>query len=186
LGGVIPNDDFFAYLGGGFAYGYYFSENLGIDISVAYTHDKKTSLENSLTSPRPSGPGLLVRLPEVMGGYASVSAVWNLLHGKLGFFDTRLTEFDIGLTVGVGAVQTWVTEPGEDTPLGKIGPCGSVGIASQFYLSDNFALRVAYKQFFFPKDSGKKRNSDGSGESAGVSFPLAAIVGLSYFTDAPD
>ena len=48
LGGVVPNDDFFAYIAMGLAYNYYFSEALALEISAAYTLDQKTSLEDEI------------------------------------------------------------------------------------------------------------------------------------------
>ena len=174
MGGIVPNDDFFAYIAMGLAYNYYFSEAFSLDISAAYTLDQKTSLEGSLEEGRPEGPSLLVRLPQTLESYAAVAVIWNLLHGKLGFFDTRLSEFDFGLVFGLGANTTIIQGKGESQVLRKIDANGNVGACGLFYMSDNWALRVDYRQFFYPKEGG------------GVSFPISATLGLSYFTDAPE
>ncbi len=174
LGGVVPNDDFFAYISMGLAYNYYFSEALSLEISAAYTLDQKTSLEEALTEGRPEGPSLLVRLPQTLESYASGAVIWNLLHGKLGFFETRLTEFDFGLVFGIGANTTIIQGKGQQQTARKIDANGNVGFSGLFYLSENWALRVDYRQFFYPKEGG------------GVSFPIATTLGLSYFTEAPE
>ena len=174
LGGVVPNDDFFAYIAMGLAYNYYFSEAFSLDFSAAYTLDQKTSLEDTLEEGRPEGPSLLVRLPQTLESYAAVAVIWNLLHGKLGFFDTRLSEFDFGLVFGLGANTTIIQGKGEGQVLRKIDANGNVGACGLFYLSENWALRVDYRQFFYPKEGG------------GVSFPISATLGLSYFTAAPE
>lgn len=169
-GGVVPNDDFFAYIDTGLAYNYYFSEDISLEVRGAYTVPQKTSLEGTLTKPRPDGPGLEVRLPQTLNAYGSVSATWNLLHGKLGFFGTRLTEFDFGLVFGVGAVMTEVQGKAKEENVKKYDAQGNAGATALFYLSNRWALRVDFRQFFYPAEGG------------GVSFPISTTLGLSYFT----
>jgi outer membrane beta-barrel protein len=178
FGGVVPNDDFFTYITGGLGYNYYFSEDLSLSVHGAYAYDQKTSLEESLSLPRETneGPGLEVRLPQVLQAYASAGVDWNLLHGKIGFFTTRLTEFDLALSFGVGAVSTVITNKGQESaPITQIDPAGNVGAGLQFYLSNSFALRLDYHQFFYPA----LRGQPGGG---GVSYPIAATMALTYFT----
>jgi outer membrane beta-barrel protein len=176
FGGVVPNDDFFTYITGGLGYNYYFSEDLALSIHGAYTYDQKTSLESSLSKPRETneGPGLEVRLPQVLQSYASAGIDWNLLHGKVGFFTTNLLEFDLALSFGAGAVMTTITPKGQD-PFTQFDPAGNVGAGLQFYLTNSFALRLDYHQFFYPA----LRGQPGGG---GVSYPIAATVALTYFT----
>ena len=172
--GIIPNDDFFAYLAVGLTYSHYFSEDFAVDFIGAYAIDQKTSLEDSLTKARPFGPGLIVRLPQTLESYAAVALSWNLLHGKLTFFQTGLTEFDFGLVFGIGANSTKIQGKGAQQKARRIDANGNVGATGLFYISNNWALRLDYRQFFFPKEGG------------GVSFPIATMVGVSYFTAAPE
>ncbi|MCB9738816.1 MAG: outer membrane beta-barrel domain-containing protein [Deltaproteobacteria bacterium] len=169
-GGLVPNDDFFAYIDTGLGYNYYFSEDISLEIRGAYTVPQKTSLEGTLTKARPDGPGLEVRLPQTLNAHVSVAATWNLLHGKLGFFGTRLTEFDLGLVFGAGAVMTEIQGKSKDQNEKKYDAQGNAGFTGLFYLSNRFALRVDFRQFFYPAEGG------------GVSFPISTTVGLSYFT----
>lgn len=170
IGGVVPNDDFFAYINAGLAYNYYFSEDINIEVRGAYTVPQKTSLEESLTASRPNGPGLLVRLPQTLNAHLSVAAMWNLIHGKIGFFDTSLTEFDVGLSFGIGALMTEIQGKAVEQNLKKYDAQGNIGLTWHFYMSQRWALRMDYRQFFYPKEGG------------GVSFPIAASVGLTFFT----
>ena len=94
------------------------------------------------------------------------------MHGKFGFFGTSLTEFDVGLVFGIGAVMTTVTDKAKVSKA-KFSPAGSIGADVFFYLSESWALRADYRQYFYPADGG------------GVSFPLAVTLGLTYFTAAP-
>ncbi|MEY3011705.1 MAG: hypothetical protein RIT45_440 [Pseudomonadota bacterium] len=169
-GGVVPNDDFFAYIDTGLAYNYYFSEDISLEVRGAYTIPQRTSLEGTLTKSRPDGPGLEVRLPQTLNAHASVSATWNLLHGKLGFFGTRLTEFDFGLVFGVGAVMTEIQGKSKEQNSQKFDAQGNAGATALFYLSNRWALRVDFRQFFYPAEGG------------GVSFPISTTLGLSYFS----
>lgn len=184
LGGVVPNDDFYTYLVGGLAYAYYFSEDLAVTLHGAYTYDKQTSLQSSLTAQRPDGPGLEVRLPQKLQGVAVAGIDWNLLHGKIGYFATRLTEFDVALSFGVGAVRTGITNQGDIDSKGnqvykyQFDPAGAIGAGVLFYLSNAWALRLDYHQYFYPALSG----APGGG---GVSYPIAGTIAVTYFTEAP-
>lgn len=179
FGGVVPNDDFFVYLTTGVGYSYYFSEDLALNVQGAYTYDQQTSLEKQLTDGRPDGFSLGVRLPQTLKGYATAGVDWNLVHGKLGFFTTRLGEFDLALSFGLGGVMTKVT-PQNKASYTLPAPAGNLGAYLQFYLSDNWALRMDYHQVFYPayKDEG------GNEWSGGVSYPIATTLALTYFTDA--
>lgn len=170
IGGVVPNDDFFAYINTGLAYNYYFSEDINLEVRGAYTVPQKTSLEGSLTASRPDGPGLLVRLPQTLNAHFSVAAMWNLVHGKIGFFGTGLTEFDLGLSFGIGGLMTEIQGKAVEQNTKKYDAQGNIGLTWHFYMSQRWALRMDYRQFFYPKDGG------------GVSFPIAASVGLTFFT----
>jgi outer membrane beta-barrel protein len=167
--GVVPNDDFFAYVTGALGYSYFFSEDLALELNAAYTYPAKTSLEASLEASRPDGPDLIVRLPETLRGYTAASVTWYVLHGKLGFFTTNLIEFDVGVNFGVGANATFAEEKDETTSL-LIKPNGNIGLAMLFYVSERWAVRWDYKQLFYPMKGG------------GVAFPISTTLGLAWFT----
>lgn len=171
--GVVPNDDFFVYPLVGAGYQYFFSEDLALDVHGVYAFENSTGLKDSLEIARQSGgPGLEVRLPQVLKAYASAGVDWYLLHGKFGFFGTHLTEFDLSLNFGVGAVQTKIT-PVSGDPTTKFDPAGEVGADLMFYLARNWALRLGYRQNFYGASGG------------GVSFPISTTVAVTYFTAAP-
>lgn len=171
--GVVPNDDFFVYplIGGG--YQYFFSEDLALDIHGAYALENRTSLQDSLQKPLASGgPGLEVRLPQTLNAYATAGVDWYLLHGKFGFFTTKLTEFDLSINFGIGGVQTKVTDiAGKDAT--RFDPAGEIGAELMFYLASNLGLRAGFRQNFYPAEGG------------GVSYPISTTLSLTYFTAAP-
>ena len=180
--GVVPNDDFFAYVTLGLGYQYYFSEDLALRIRTMYTADTKTSLQDSLQAKVPLGPQVIVRLPQTLTGFALAGVDWNLLHGKLGFFTTRLIEFDLSLNFGVGAVVTAIRDKGrEDSPIFAPAPAGNVGATMQIYITDRLALGFDYTQLFYPKMF--DLFSGASHENiTGVSHPLATTLTLTWFT----
>lgn len=188
--GVVPNDDFFTYITGGLSYLYYFSEDLALKVHGAYTYDQRTTLEPGLSRERPEGPGLEVRLPQTLQAYALAGVDWNLVHGKFGFFDTRLTEFDVALNFGIGGVRTQtqtLEQCGADCATGsttaKLDPAGSVGAGFQFYLSDKWAVRLDYTQLFYQKFKGVDKK--GNLTTGGLSHPISLSMALTYFTAAP-
>jgi outer membrane beta-barrel protein len=170
--GVVPNDDFFVYPLLGLGYQYFFSEDLALDVHADYAFENQTSLQSSLTASNPVGPGLNVRLPQVLQGYATAGVDWYLLHGKFGFFSTHLTEFDLSLNFGVGAVGTKLT-PIAGPSTRTVTPGGEIGADLLFYLAQNWALRLGYRQNFYKAEGG------------GVSYPISTTLAVTYFTSAP-
>lgn len=181
MAGVVPNDDFFTYITGGLSYNYFFSEDLSMFVKGVYAYDQATSLKTTLSSDQGAGGyGLDVRLPQTLMGFASTGVDWNLVHGKLGFFGTRLVEFDAALSFGLGAVATQTTTQSAPDPALRISPAGNLGAYLQFYLGERFALRADYHQLVYPAFD------DTTGGTSGVSYPIAVTLGLTWFTAAPN
>lgn len=183
VGGVVPNDDFWTYVAGGLGYNYYFSEDLALSVHGAYSYGVQSSLRQKLEGTRDEGGyGLEVRLPQTLLGYASVGVDWNLLHGKIRFFSTRLVEFDLALCMGIGAVMTKVTTQQSGEADAKVRPdaAGNLGGYVQFYLTDQLAFRLDVHQLFFPAFNDKSGDATG-----GLSHPLATTLALTWFTSAP-
>lgn len=170
--GVVPNDDFFVYPLVGLGYQFFFSEDVALDVHADYAFDNQTSLQGSLTASNPVGPGLNVRLPQTLKGYGAAGVDWYLLHGKFGFFSTHLTEFDLSLNFGVGAVMTKLTGVAGNTSITET-PAGEIGAELMFYLAQNWALRLGYRQNFYKAEGG------------GVSYPISTTLAVTYFTSAP-
>lgn len=180
MAGVVPNDDFFTYVTGGLSYNYFFSEDLSMFVKGVYAYDQETSLKTTLSGSQGSGGyGLSVRLPQTLMGFASGGVDWNLLHGKLGFFSTRLVEFDAALSFGLGAVATQTTTQAAPDPALRISPAGNLGAYLQFYLGERWALRADYHQLVYPAFN------DSTGGTSGVSYPIAVTLGLTWFTAPP-
>lgn len=180
FGGFAPNDDFFAYLTTGLRYNYYFSEDLALEVSGGYAFDFGTPLQEQLERSRQDGgPGLFVRLPQVLVATSSVSVIWNLLHGKLGFFDTALAEFDVGLTFGIGAIVTEVTPQNESLAKEmRVDPNGNIGLTFNFYLTKQWAFRMDMRQFFYAAV-----NDPRIAQVGGVARPLMMTLGVQWFTE---
>ncbi len=179
--GVVPNDDFWTYVVGGLGYNYYVSEDLALAVHGAYTADIASSLPGKLQGKRDDGGyELKVRLPQTLLGYASAGADWNLMHGKIRFFSTRLFEFDLALCVGIGAIATKVTVQNAVDAKTRVDPGGNVGGYAQFYLTERLAFRIDFHQLFYPAYDDKKDTPTG-----GLSHPLATTIALTYFTAPP-
>lgn len=182
--GVVPNDDFFVYPLVGAGYQYFFSEDLALDVHAAYAFENQTSLRATLEKPfEEGGPNLGVRLPQALVGYATAGVNWYFLHGKLGFFSTRLTEFDLSFNFGLGAVMTKLTAQGATNVSNGVVPAGEVGVDLMVYLTKSLAMRAGFRQNFYPADDGNACVPNCG--YAGVSYPISATLALTYFTEAP-
>lgn len=177
FGGVIPNDDFFAYFPIGLRYDYYFSEDLAIEVSGSYLIKKNSDLEDFLEQEIFSG--IEVELPQYLEWQAGAGVLWTPLHGKVAIFDTKLGHFDFGFMLGVMALGTRVQAEGETEALPRVDVGGTVGATVRFYLLEFLALRVDYRHYFYAA-------RDADDNARGLSFPAEISFGVSFFTPAPN
>ncbi|GMV43485.1 MAG: hypothetical protein AMXMBFR64_52010 [Myxococcales bacterium] len=174
--GVVPNDDFKVYIPIGGRYDYYFSEDIGLEISGAYLFAVETKLREFLTDQFESGGGVdaQIFLTETLKWYASADVKWSPFHGKVGLFTTKLFHFDFYIAAGVGVVGTEVDPPGQNAPNSdEYKIAGNVGAGAAGFVNDWLAIRIDYRHFFYEFQGG------------GLSYPAEITLGVSFFTAAP-
>jgi outer membrane beta-barrel protein len=170
MSGIIPNDEFTAYIPLGGRLDYFFAEDFGAELWGSYLlrvpSDLKDFLEQNFNQ------SLLVELPQQLQWLGGANFLWSPIHGKIGFLTSKLTHFDAHLAFGVGAVGTTVTKLQRNES--KVDVAGNVGLGLRFFLSESTALRFDYRQFFYAADGG------------GLSHPAELTLGVSFFTSAPE
>jgi len=166
--GVIPNDDFFMYYPVGLRLGYYFSEDLGVELFGSYIFDTRSDLESFLNDEF----HIKTTTPQVLQWMAGIEGLWRPIHGKLALFSTKLFHFDFHLAFGAGAVGTTVrTRKEGGNEQHRVDVAGNVGVGAQMYIASWGAIALEYRHFFYAATK----------EVGGVSFPAEITLGFSWF-----
>jgi outer membrane beta-barrel protein len=158
-GGLIPNDPFVESYPVGLRYGYYVTDELGLE------------LDGSVIGPELRSDTELTRfmatfghepdVPDLASWRAHLGLSWNPMYTKLAFLNQKLFHFDIAFYLGAGVVSLEI----DDAPRFE----GSIGLGLNVFLSENFSLRLDWRQFLF------------EGEDGGVSHPAELSLGLGLF-----
>jgi outer membrane beta-barrel protein len=176
-GGVVPNDDFQIFFPLGLRVDYYFSEDIGVELSGAYAFRTKTKLKKFLEDEFESdgGASAQVFLTQFIDWYASADILWSPFHGKMDIFTTKLFHFDFYVALGAGVMGLTVDPPGAAGEKSEFKIAGNVGLGAMMYVLDFLAVRVDYRHFFF----------EFAGGGGGLSYPAEITAGVTFFTPAP-
>ncbi len=169
--GVIPNDEFFSYYPIGGRWDYYFAEDFAVEAWGSYLVTVNSDLKDFLE--QNTLYNILVEIPQTLNWLAGVDVLWSPIHGKIGLFTDKLSHFDFHVAFGAGAIATTIVD--EETRLeeSKIDVSGNIGLGVRFYLSEALSLRLDYRQYAYPAETG------------GVAMPVEITLGVSFFTAAP-
>jgi outer membrane beta-barrel protein len=177
FGGVIPNDDFQIYVPLGGRIAYYFSEDIGAEISGAYSLRTETELRSFLKDQieGQGGTSAEIFLTQTLDWYTTANILWSPFHGKMGAFTTKLFHFDFYVTLGAGVVGLTVDPPGAAGSSAEYKIAGNVGVGAMMYVLDFMAVRLDYRHFFH----------EFAGGGGGLSYPAEITAGVAFFTPAP-
>jgi outer membrane beta-barrel protein len=145
-----------SYLVGG-AYTFHFSEDLGLEASFGYTRADSRLVrivqnDTSFTALRISTPVYIYE------GHL----LWSIAYGKLRWFDSGISRFDLHLAFGGGVTDNQTAQ----------GLTGSFGIGMKLFFGEWFALRIDVRDQILQQEL--------LGHSQIVNN-LAATLGLSTF-----
>jgi len=136
-GGYFVSDEFSATYLGSAAYTYHLTEDAGVEAWFNYTHsvaDLARVLED--------GRATLVKDTNSRTLLAGANLVWAPVHGKMMLFSSRIVHFDLGLTAGVGVVDS-------DTSRGA---AANAGIKVELFLSKSWALRFDVRDLVYRQE----------------------------------
>lgn len=169
--GVIPNDEFFSYFPIGGRINHYLQEDISVELWGAYDVSLDSELkdfleENTLYQ-------ILVEIPQTLVWMAGADVLWSPIHGKIGMFTSKLAHFDFHLAFGAGVIGTEIVNEATKEVSSKIDVSGNLGVGFRLFFNDTVALRLDYRQYFYPAETG------------GVAYPAELTLGVSFFTAAP-
>lgn len=166
--GIIPNNIFERYYPVGLRVSYYVLESLSAELSGSYAFGQRTDLENYVLDDQGiNADGLL--LGDVQLAHVTFGVNYSLMFGKLAWLDDEIDYFDVYVFGGAGVVIKETREDFGEEPVVSGAVEGALGLGVQYFFNNDFALRLDYRQFIFPKVTG------------GVANPSEFSLGLSYF-----
>jgi len=176
--GAIPNDDFQIYFPLGGRVSYYITEDIALEMFGSYMLNSLSDLADRISQLY----DYKVNVPQSVVWTAGLDGLWSPLHGKLGFLTWKLVHFDWHISMGVGAIGTEIRpimQLGKETAV--VDVAGNVGTGLKLFFNNNIAVRLDYRQYFFPArkydQAGKNLLSDGAAR------PAELTIGVSYFFD---
>lgn len=156
-GGVVPNDSYYLALPVGARAGFHISSTLALEAGFSYLITKDSDLHDFLKTAGKSGLLQNVKKPPHMYLMSSLDLIYSPFHGKVGIFDRKLSSFDIGVMVGVGAIGVELdTQPTTEADPLQAGMklAGHWGAVLRFYLNEWSAVRWEVRQFGYkPEDA---------------------------------
>lgn len=163
---VIPNDDFRSYTPLGVRAGYYFSEDLGMELFGSYIQGYNSDLEDFL-----KGEGFKVEYPQILKWNAGIQGLWSPIHGKISVMSMKLFHFDVHALFGVGALGTEVSQKRGLDKEKRTDVAGHLGAGAKLFIADWAAISLDYRHFFFAATE----------EIGGVTTPVELSLGFTWF-----
>ncbi len=155
---AIPNDPFHNYFPIGLRVGYHITEQISIDIGGHYigeTFQTDTDLERCLEGGCDGAQdGITLDVLDEQLLRANFTLYWSPLYGKFSMLGRKIGHVDWYLGAGMGVVQV---QSIQDTGVGyekTIKPEGILTTGMTWWLHQNWALRIDYRQGIFEKVGG--------------------------------
>lgn len=155
--GVVPNDSFYLPYPVGARLAYFLTDTLSLEGGFSYLIGGKSALETFLECAGKSGTKCAnltnnTIKPPRMTMLTSLDLAWVPLHGKVGIFTQKLSNFDLGISGGFGMVRADI-DKSTTRPYGDVEsqfkPAAHWGAGFRIYLSRALNLRIDYKQFAY-------------------------------------
>ena len=164
---ISTNNAFFSTFGASLRLGYYFTENLGLEVGYTFFTNSERDITKTLKDPQKISTRSLVQ-PE---SYSGISLKWQPLYGKMALFDKKIVPFDIYFAPGVGVTET---------ALGQNEFTISLGTGQLFALSKSLAFRWDFVWNFYTAEI---ESVDGSQTTEATSNhnDLLLMLGFSFF-----
>lgn len=169
-GGLIPNNAFEKYIPIGLRINYFILENLGLELASSYAINIETGLESVIREPQGAGAQQIL-VGDTQLSHTNFGVVWSPFYGKTAFYNSALNYFDFYLFAGAGLVITETVPDFNEEPESDFKPEGALGAGLAYYLGDNAAVRIDFRQFVFQKVEGV----------GGVANPSEVSLGLGWF-----
>lgn len=190
---VQVNPSFTWMMGNGLEYTYHVAENFGLHIGADYFwHNADTVVTEELLNDVHQQPFAADAL--LLQDDATLGLEMTPIYGKFIFFASRVVDFNLFLTAGVGLGQTRVQLTQSDNQLGAwfgdtgVRPIGSLGGGFRVWLNKTWVLRLEVRDLVFPAriDSINGCTKDDVSNLENKTAPSSACNFSAFETNPPD
>jgi outer membrane beta-barrel protein len=157
---------------------YYLSDEFGVGLSAFFAPASETALAEEIRAIRPNRVGGEESFSAVTLG-AGVDAIYTPLHGKLSLLGISALRYDLSVTGGVHLLQ--ITGAQSD----GFKPAPSLGISSHFFIDDQLAVSVFYKNFAYSSANRSLIVSGSPVSEEAWSLNSFGGISFSFFTGKP-
>jgi outer membrane beta-barrel protein len=191
--GPLLNDPFAKSRAAGAMFGYYFTEDFGLEAHYfSYSTSKSETLEKFNTL---SAAGVSPNY-DLIKSAAALSLTYTPFYAKMAFMNKAILYFDMGFTAGLGLTSydqvirfkdSGGTILGEDK-IAQSSPHFELGVMQQLFLNKNIAFRVDVKNSFYSQKIKKYELNTGAPETDRTEETKSAndttiTLGLTLFTN---
>lgn len=189
--GPLINDPFAKARASGFSGGYFFTEDLGIEISqLSYN-----STQNGVVSAYESQFGGAKPDYNLLKATHSLSLIYSPFYAKMSLMNKSIMYFDLGFYVGVGQSLYEIQKVSKDNAGNKStaneqmsATHYEIGIMQQLFVSKHWAVRLDIKNTFYSQETQRYEISIGAAESSRPKSSkdvndTTVLLGLTFFTN---
>lgn len=188
--GPLINDPFAKARASGIVGGYYFSEDLGVELSLlnydSAQNDTVSAYEQQFGGAKPDY--------NLIKSSKTVSVVYSPFYAKMALMNKSIMYFDMGFTLGLGMSDYEIQKVTKDG-LGNKSQANEMasamhielGLTQQLFINHNLALRLDIKNSFYQQNTKQYEIGIGAAESTRASGSKSAndttiTIGLTFFT----
>lgn len=188
--GPLINDPYAKARAVGLMAGYFFTEDLGVEISLinydSQQNDTVTAYETQFGGAKPDY--------NLIKSAKAISVVYSPLYAKMSLMNKSILYFDMGVTAGLGMSDYEIQKVNKDGVgnKSKANEMASsahfeLGINQQLFINQNIAFRLDIKNTFYQQNTKQYEIGIGAAESTRLSGSKSSndtsiTFGLTYFT----
>lgn len=161
------------------AYDYNFWDTFGLEVGGGYMFSSEASILKEVRVQAGNDQSTVDGLQDInqLQWMANVDAIFTPIYGKISFASEIDPSYDLFFLAGGGVSGTRRQQGADETRtyVSKVSPVFNFGVGLRFYFFKSIALRVEFRDFFFPDPS-----PDG-----GLTFSLHFQTGVQFNFGGP-
>lgn len=178
--GLETTEPFWWYIPVGARLGYFFSDQLGIELGGDYELARPTEMTEFLRSERGEGFDALLDTEDQFTWRANAMITWHPLYGKLALLQRKLSHFDFNFAVGAGALGLMRPDVTRSSASSKVVPELIFGAGLHFFVTKGLTLRLDWRGHAYV---GPEFTTDGFEEQSffsRIQLPTQFQLGVGY------
>jgi len=169
--GINPSDSLYFSVMEGVRYNFYFMEELGLQLNFAYVQNFSRDLKGIVEDGLKADAASLINAKIQM--YFNLDFVFVPLYGKFSLMSSTISNYDIGLYVGAGAMNFKKAEMKDETSsdfkeVSVFKPAIDVGVFAQMYILKWLNLRMDFTYYYSIADFQRWDPTQGGAEGGWV------------------